>query len=42
MLLSAVAHLDYAVLLAVAALATTLLVSLVGLARELKAAWIKS
>jgi hypothetical protein len=42
MLLSAIMHLDYAVLLALAVLATSLLSSLIGMWRELKTAWKKS
>jgi Flp pilus assembly pilin Flp len=41
MLLSILAHLDYAVLLALFALAASMLSSLVGIGRELKAVWMK-
>ena len=42
MLLSAIMHLDYALLLTLAVLAMPLLLSLVGMGIELKAAWRKS
>ena len=42
MLLTVIMHLDCAVLLALAALAASLLSSLVVMGRELKAAWVKS